>query len=81
MAIKDDYLARAAAAFAEADTPGLLQNVKDRCLRSAAAWTQMAEAAQKTETLRAGREAQSAAGKSSAAMQERDLSALEACNG
>lgn len=81
MAIKDDYLARAAAAFAEAETAGLLQNVKDRCLRSAAAWSEMAAAAQKIETLRVDREAQSAAVKASVATQERDVLALEACNG
>ena len=81
MAIKDDYLARAAAAFAEAETSGL-QNVRDRCLRSAAAWSEMAARAQHTETLRSNREAQIAAAATELiTVQQRDTSALESCNG
>jgi len=81
MAIKDDYLARAAAALAEAETAGL-QNVRDRCLRSAAAWSEMAASAQHTETLRANREAQTAAAAMELiTLQQCDASALESCNG
>lgn len=54
MAVKNDYLARAAAAYAEAEA-AVLDNVRDRCLRSAAAWNEMATQAQHIETLRAER--------------------------
>lgn len=60
MAIKDDYIARAAAARAEAGAASL-ENVRERCLRSAAAWDEMAAGAEVTETLRATREAENAA--------------------
>lgn len=60
MAIKDDYRARAAAARAEAKA-ATLENVRERCLRSAAAWDEMAASAERTEILRAKREAEIAA--------------------
>jgi hypothetical protein len=56
MAVKDDYLARAAAALAEAEMAGL-QNVKERCLRSAEAWNAMATRGEHTWSLRSNREA------------------------
>jgi hypothetical protein len=48
----DFYLARAAEARADADTAGL-DNVRDRCLRAAAAWDAMAARAQRGDTFRA----------------------------
>lgn len=54
------YLARAEQARADADA-ATLDNVRDRCLRSEAAWTQLAERAAKTEQLRVAHEAAKAA--------------------
>ena len=54
------YLERAAQARAEADA-ATLENVRDRCLRSATAWTEMAERLQRTEQLRFENEAVKAA--------------------
>jgi hypothetical protein len=45
------YLARAAQARADADS-ATLDNVRDRCLRSEAAWTLLAERAARTEQMR-----------------------------
>jgi hypothetical protein len=45
------YLARAAQARADADA-ATLDNVRDRCLRSEAAWTTLAERAARTEQMR-----------------------------
>jgi hypothetical protein len=50
------YLARAEQARADADAASL-DNVRDRCLRSEAAWNQLAERAAKTEQLRVAHEA------------------------
>lgn len=57
MAVKDEYLTRAAASRAEAQATSL-ENVRERSLRSAAVWEEMAANAELTETLRARREAQ-----------------------
>ena len=46
------YLARAAQARAEADA-ATLAHVRERCLRSEAAWTQLAERAERSEQLKA----------------------------
>jgi hypothetical protein len=46
------YLARAAEAMADANN-ATLDNVRDRCLRSAAAWEAMAARAHRTDTFRA----------------------------
>jgi hypothetical protein len=46
------YLARAAEARADADNAGL-DNVRDRCLRAAAAWDAMAARAHRGDTFRA----------------------------
>jgi hypothetical protein len=54
------YLARAEQARADADA-ATLDNVRDRCLRSEAAWNQLAERAAKTEQLRVAHEAAKAA--------------------
>jgi hypothetical protein len=54
------YLARAAEAKRDADA-ALLDNVRDRCLRSEAAWSGMAARAGKSEKLRAKAEADKAA--------------------
>jgi hypothetical protein len=54
------YLARAEQARADADS-ATLDNVRDRCLRSEAAWNQLAERAAKTEQLRVAHEAAKAA--------------------
>jgi len=45
------YLARAAQANADAEA-ATLDNVRDRCRRSEAAWTLLAERAQRTEKMR-----------------------------
>jgi hypothetical protein len=45
------YLARAAQARADAEA-ATLDNVRDRCLRSEAAWTMLAERAARTEQMR-----------------------------
>ena len=45
------YLARAAEARADADA-ATLDNVRDRCLRSEAAWSQMAARAERGEKMR-----------------------------
>lgn len=45
------YLARAAQARADAEA-ATLDNVRDRCLRSEAAWTQLADRAARTEQMR-----------------------------
>jgi len=54
------YLARAAEARSDADS-AILANVRDRCLRSEAAWLSMAERAERTEKMRAKSEADKAA--------------------
>lgn len=48
------YRAQAAKAQADADS-ATLSNVRERCERSARAWTEMAMRAEKTEALRVGR--------------------------
>ena len=54
------YLERAAEARRDADqTP--LQNVRDRCLRAAEAWEQMASRVERTGRMRAETEAKKAA--------------------
>ncbi len=54
------YLARASEAKRDADA-ATLANVRDRCLRSEAAWRSMAERAERTEKMRAKSEADKAA--------------------
>jgi hypothetical protein len=51
MTDRETYLARAAQARAEADA-ATLDNVRDRCLRSEAAWSEMAARAKRTEEMR-----------------------------
>lgn len=53
------YLERAAAARREAEA-ATLANVRDRCLRAAAAWDEMAARAARTERMRAETEARKA---------------------
>jgi hypothetical protein len=48
----DAYLARAEEARAEA-AAATLENVRERCLRSEAAWREMADRVTRTETMRA----------------------------
>ena len=50
------YLDRVAQARADADA-ATLDNVRDRCLRSEAAWKQLADRAAKTEQMRSAQEA------------------------
>jgi hypothetical protein len=50
------YLMRASEARAEADA-ALLDNVRERCLRSEAAWHEMAARVERTEQLRTAAEA------------------------
>ncbi len=59
---QDFYNARAAEARADADA-ATLDNVRDRCLRSEAAWAEMAARAGRTERMRAKTEAAKAASK------------------
>ena len=54
------YLQRAEQARADADR-ATLANVRDRCLRSAEAWSEMAARAQKVERLRSENETAKAA--------------------
>lgn len=54
------YLTRAAEARRDADA-ATLDNVRERCLRSEAAWADMAARAARTETMRAKSEADKAA--------------------
>jgi hypothetical protein len=56
----DFYMARANEARADADKASL-DNVRDRCLRAAAAWDAMAARAQRTDTHRANAAAAKAA--------------------
>jgi hypothetical protein len=49
---REQYLARAEAARADADA-ATLDNVRDRCLRSEAAWREMAARAERTDRMRA----------------------------
>ncbi len=48
------YRAQAAKAQADADA-ATLENVRERCQRSATAWAEMAERAERVEKLRVGR--------------------------
>jgi hypothetical protein len=60
MTDRETFLARAAEARKDADA-ALLDNVRDRCLRSEAAWSEMAARAERTEKMRAARDAEKAA--------------------
>jgi hypothetical protein len=51
MTDRETYLARAAEARSQADA-ATLDNVRDRCLRSEAAWSEMAARAERTERMR-----------------------------
>lgn len=51
MTDRETYLARAAEARAQAEA-ATLDNVRDRCRRSEAAWTEMADRAERTEKMR-----------------------------
>jgi hypothetical protein len=51
MTDRQTYLARAAEARAEAEA-ATLDNVRERCLRSEAAWNDMAARAERTEKMR-----------------------------
>lgn len=55
----DFYMERAAAARREAEA-ATLANVRDRCLRAALAWDEMASRAARTERMRADSEARKA---------------------
>lgn len=57
---QDFYLARAAEARRDADQ-ATLDNVRDRCLRSEAAWNEMAARAGRTDKMRIKAEAEKAA--------------------
>ena len=56
----DFYRARAVEARTDADK-ATLDNVRDRCLRAAAAWEAMAARAHRSDTVRAKQEAEKAA--------------------
>lgn len=57
---REFYAIRAAEARADADA-AVLANVRDRCLRAAAAWEVMAQRASQTDHMRAETEAKKAA--------------------
>ena len=61
----DFYRARAAEARADAEAASL-ENVRQRCLRAAAAWEDMADRAARTDRMRARQEADKAAAAASA---------------
>jgi hypothetical protein len=56
----DFYRARAAEARADAEA-ATLENVRQRCLRAAAAWEDMADRAARTDRMRARQDAEKAA--------------------
>jgi hypothetical protein len=56
----DFYRSRAAEARADAEA-ATLENVRQRCLRAAAAWEDMAERAARTDRMRARQSAEKAA--------------------
>jgi hypothetical protein len=56
----DFYVARASEARADAEA-ATLDNVRDRCLRAAAAWEAMAARAHRSDNFRAKQEAEKAA--------------------
>jgi len=56
---RETYLARAEQARAEADA-ATLENVRERCLRSATAWLEMAARVERTDQLRASKLAEKA---------------------
>ena len=56
----DFYRARAAEARADAEAASL-ENVRQRCLRAAAAWEDMADRAARTDRMRARQNAEKAA--------------------
>jgi DNA-binding transcriptional regulator YdaS (Cro superfamily) len=62
----DFYRARAADARADAEA-ATLDNVRERCLRAAAAWEDMADRAARTDKMRAKQEADKAAVNAAAA--------------
>lgn len=57
---REFYLTRAAEARADAEAAELT-NVRDRCLRAAAAWDVMAQRVERTDHMRADAEAKKAA--------------------
>jgi len=57
MTDRETFLARAAEARKDAEA-AKLDNVRERCLRSEAAWSEMAARAERTETMRAARDAE-----------------------
>ena len=63
---RDVYLLRAEQARADADD-ATLENVRERCLRSEAAWMEMAARAERTEKMRASQIAAKAAALAEAA--------------
>ena len=69
MTDKETYFMRAAEARAQADE-ATLDNVRDRCLRSEAAWIAMAERAGRNEKMRETLAAQKAAAEAAAAENE-----------
>ena len=60
MTTRETYLERAAEARAQAEA-ATLENVRERCLRSEVAWTEMAARVERTERMRAAHEADKAA--------------------
>ncbi len=62
---KETYLLRAAEARTQAEE-ATLDNVRERCMRSVAAWTAMAERAERNEKMRETLAAQKAAAEAAA---------------
>ena len=69
MSQHDFYAARAAEALADADK-ATLANVRDRCLRAAAAWETMAARAHRSDTFRAKQAAEKAEAAATASLEE-----------
>jgi hypothetical protein len=65
--LHEHYTARAEEARADADT-ATLDNVRDRCLRAAAAWEVMAARARRTDLMRAKQLADKAAAQADGSM-------------
>ena len=66
MSERETFLARAAEARADAASASL-ENVRQRCLRAEAAWSEMAQRAERHERMRAKSEAEKAAERAAAA--------------
>ncbi|HEY5722573.1 MAG TPA: hypothetical protein VIT45_09655 [Allosphingosinicella sp.] len=77
MSQHDFYATRAAEALADAES-ATLANVRDRCLRAAAAWEAMASRAHRSDTFRAKQAAEKAEAAQAASIETSLLMAMPA---